>query len=102
MNYDMKRSGAYIQKLRVQSGYSQGEMAKELHMDRSYLSRIEAGRKGCSVDLFILLSEFFHVPMDSLVLGTDRSNTLKNEDMAQLKKEIAELIERLTTLQTRL
>ena len=102
MSYDMKRSGAYIQKLRIQSGYSQGELAKELHMDRSHLSRIEAGRKGCSVDLFILLSEFFHVSIDSLILGIDRNDVLESEGMAQLKKEVAELIDHLTTLQARL
>jgi len=70
MNYDTKRSGAYIQSLRIQHGYTQGQMAKALNMDRSYLSRIESGAKGCSVDLFIQLSEFFHISMDSLILGT--------------------------------
>ena len=60
MNYDTKRSGAYIQSLRIQHGYTQGQMAKALNMDRSYLSRIESGAKGCSVDLFIQLSEFLH------------------------------------------
>ena len=29
MNYDMKRSGAYIQNLRVQNGYTQGQMANQ-------------------------------------------------------------------------
>ena len=53
MNYDTKRSGAYIQNLRIQHGYTQGQMAKALNMDRSYLSRVESGAKGCSVDLFI-------------------------------------------------
>lgn len=99
MNYDMKRSGAYIQKLRIQNGYSQGELAKELHMDRSHLSRIEAGRKGCSVDMFIQLSEFFHVSIDLLILGMERSDVLNGEDMVQFKKEITELIGRLTILQ---
>lgn len=102
MNYDTKRSGAYIQRLRIQHGYTQGQMAKALNMDRSYLSRIESGAKGCSVDLFIQLSEFFHVSMDSLILGMERENALEHKSMVQLKKEIAELIDRLTTLQANL
>lgn len=102
MNYDMKRSGAYIQKLRIQNGYTQGQMAKALNMDRSYLSRIESGVKGCSVDLFIQLSEFFHVSIDSLILGMERDNVLEHGSKVQLKKEIAELIDRLTTLQANL
>lgn len=102
MNYDTKRSGAYIQNLRIQNGYTQGQMAKALNMDRSHLSRIEAGRKGCSVDMFIQLSEFFHVSIDLLILGMDRSNVLKDEDMVQLKREITELIGHLTILQAQL
>lgn len=102
MNYDMKRSGAYIQNLRVQNGYTQGQMAKALNMDRSYLSRIESGAKGCSVDLFIQLSEFFHVPIDSLILGMERDDVLEHEGKVRLKKEIAELIDRLAIFQSHL
>ena len=102
MNYDTKRSGEYIQNLRIKHRYTQGQMAKALNMDRSYLSRIESGAKGCSVDLFIQLSEFFHISMDSLILGMDRDNTLKSENTTQLKKEITVLIDHLTTFQTHL
>ena len=102
MIYDMKRSGAYIQNLRVQNGYTQGQMAKALNMDRSYLSRIESGAKGCSVDLFIQLSEFFHVPIDSLILGMERDDGLGHEGKVRLKKEIAELIDRLAIFQAHL
>ena len=100
MNYDTKRSGAYIQNLRIQNGYTQGQLAKMMNMDRSHLSRIESGSKGCSVDLFIQLSEFFHVSIDSLIFGMERDDALKNESKAQLKKEIAILIDRLTMFQT--
>ena len=71
-------------------------------MDRSYLSRIESGAKGCSVDLFIQLSSFFHVPIDSLILGIERDTVLEHGSKAQLKKEVAELIDRLTTFQAHL
>lgn len=100
MNYDTKRSGAYIQNLRIQNGYTQGQLAKMMNMDRSHLSRIESGAKGCSVDLFIQLSEFFHVSIDSLIFGMERDDALKNESKAQLKKEIAILIDHLTMFQT--
>ena len=100
MNYDTKRSGAYIQNLRIQNGYTQGQLAKMMNMDRSHLSRIESGAKGCSVDLFIQLSEFFHVTIDSLIFGMERDDALKNESKAQLKKEIAILIDHLTMFQT--
>lgn len=102
MNYDMKRSGAYIQNLRIQKGYTQGQMAKALNMDRSYLSRIESGVKGCSVDLFIQLSEFFHVSLDALILGMEPDIPQESERNVRLKADIADLIDRLAQLKEQL
>lgn len=102
MNYDMKRSGAYIRNLRIQNGYTQGELAQALNMDRSFLSRIEAGRKGCSVDLFVQFSECFQVSLDVLILGTEPDNVPKGKSKAQLKADIAGLIDRLTLFQQQL
>ena len=102
MNYDMKRSGAYIQNLRIQKGYTQGQMAKALNMDRSYLSRIESGAKGCSVDLFIQLSEFFHVSLDALILGMEPDIPQESERNVRLKADIADLIDRLAQLKEQL
>ncbi|MDE7242513.1 MAG: helix-turn-helix domain-containing protein, partial [Oscillospiraceae bacterium] len=35
MNYDMKQSGERIRQLRIQSGCTQEELAKEMNIDRS-------------------------------------------------------------------
>ena len=67
MNYDMKQSGTRIQNFRIQYGYTQEELAKAVNIDRSFLSRIESGKKGCSVDLFIQLAELFRVSLDELI-----------------------------------
>lgn len=102
MNYDMKRSGAYIQNLRIQNGYTQNQLAKTLNMDRSHLSRIESGTKGCSVDLFIQLSEFFHVSLDALILGMEPDIPQESERNVRLKADIADLIDRLAQLKEQL
>ena len=67
--YDMKKSGERIRQLRNEHGYTQEALAKKLGIDRSLLSHIEAGKRGCSVDLLVQLSEFFNVTLDLLVLG---------------------------------
>ena len=59
--YDMKKSGERIRQLRNKHGYTQEALAKKLGIDRSLLSHIEAGKRGCSVDLLVQLSEFFNV-----------------------------------------
>ena len=102
MNYDMKRSGVYIQNLRIQNGYTQNELAKAMNIDQSFLSRIEAGQKGCSVDLFIQFSEFFHVSLDALILGMESDTSQEIERKARLKADIAELIDQLAQLKAKL
>lgn len=102
MNYDMKRSGAYIQSLRIRNGYTQDQLANALHMDRSFLSRIESGKKGCSVDLFVQLSSFFHVSLDALILGMEKDSAPEDKSKAQLKADITELINTLTRFQGQL
>ena len=102
MNYDMKRSGAYIQNLRIQNGYSQNELARAMNISQSFLSRIEAGQKGCSVDMFIQLSEFFHVSLDALILGMEPDMALETERRAHMKADITEVIDRLEQLKAQL
>ena len=102
MNYDMKRSGAYIQQLRIQNGYSQNELARAMNLNQSSLSRIELGNKGCSVDLFIQFSEFFHVSLDALILGAEPDAVREPEPNKRLKADITELIGQLTQLKEQL
>ena len=61
MSYDVKKSGERIRQLRIQHEFTQGMVAETLNIDRSFYSRIEAGKYGCSVDLFVQLSNLFAV-----------------------------------------
>ena len=99
MGYDIKQSGKRIREFRIQRGYTQEELAEKLHIGQGFLSRIEAGRKGCSVDLLIQLSECFQVSLDVLVLGSENEYS---ECRAQLKSNISDLIDQLSQLQKQL
>ena len=102
MKYDMKRSGMCIQRLRIQQEYTQEEFATMLNIDRSYLSRIESGKKGCSVDLLIQLSESFNVSIDYLVTGEVRNAFLETASKEQLKHDIDNLVSRLEVFKSNL
>ena len=52
MYYDMEKSGARIQQLRIQNGSTQEELAEKLHIGQGFLSRVESGRKGRSMSAF--------------------------------------------------
>ena len=93
MNYNMKQSGERIQLLRIQAGYTQSELALKLNINRSFLSHIEAGKKGCSVDLLVQLSKLLNVSLDFLILGKDTTS---------IKEELEELITRLMLLKKNL
>ena len=94
MAYDIKQSGERIRQFRVQSGYTQEKLAGVLNIDRSLLSHIEAGKRGCSIDLLIQLADFFGVSLDLLVLG--KENAVSGESKRKLlKSDLTKLIERL-------
>lgn len=91
MNYDMKQSGGRIRQLRIHKGYTQEALARDLNIDRNLLSHVEAGRRGCTVDLLIQLAAFFDVSMDWIVLGKEHGTSGR----VQLKSDVAQMIARL-------
>lgn len=95
MNYDMKQSGDRIRQLRIKSGLTQEKVANALNVDQSFYGRIETGKKGCSVDLFIQLSTLFGVSLDYIILGKYLDDFSKEKNMAQLKADIGDLIVQL-------
>lgn len=101
MNYDIKRSGAYIRALRIKNQYTQEELASAVTIDRSFLSRIESGQKGCSVDLLIRFSELFQVPLDELI-GGGLTSEHEPPDIMRLDEEITMLVRHLTRFQAQL
>lgn len=102
MNYDVKKSGERIRQLRIRHGWTQGELATTLNIDQGFLSRIESGKKGCSVDLLVQLAECFHVSLDLLILGAEGVDDSKSVSRSQLKADIEELINELDQFRSQL
>lgn len=92
MHYDTKKSGERIRQLRIHSGYTQEALAQELNIDRSLLSHVESGKKGCSVDLLIQLSFFFKVSIDYLVLGDAHNRPIKPGSTESIRESVESLI----------
>lgn len=95
MFYDIEKSGKRIRQLRIKNGLTQEKAAAALNIDQSYYGRIEAGKRGCSVDLFIQLSALFGVSLDYLILGRYLDSLPEGTDMAQLKTDIEILVTHL-------
>ncbi len=67
--YDLQATGKRIRDLRKGRNLTQEALAGVIGIDTKSMSRIECGGKGCSVDTLVVLSEFFQVSMDYLVMG---------------------------------
>ena len=87
MFYEQEKCGVRIRQIRKKNGYTQERLAEELNMDRSVLSRIEAGKYVCGVDFLARIAIFFDVSLDFLVFGK-----VQNNEIAYLKDSIANLI----------
>ena len=92
MYYNTKASGARIRELRIAKNFTQDNLAEHMNVSRGFISLIESGKKGCSVDVLIALSNLFGVSIDYLVLGAATSTA---PDSAALKADIQALIGQL-------
>lgn len=102
MAYDIRQGGERIRHLRIENGFTQEQIADVLNIDQSYYGRIETGKRGCSVDLLIQLSDLFNVSLDYLILGKFGDNLPKESDVAQLKSDIESLMAQLKQFMTSL
>ena len=71
MIYDVEASGRRLKELRKQAGKTQEQIAEDLNLAVETISRIERGKRGCSVDMLLMLSEYYQTSVDYLLKGTD-------------------------------
>lgn len=102
MSYDMKESGERIRQLRIENSLTQEKVASMLNIDRSFYNRIESGKKGCSIDLLVQLSDLFHVSLDYLILGRYSTDLIWDADRAQMKSDIVKLVAQLEQFKAKL
>ena len=69
MGINAKEIGQRIKNLRKERGLTQETFAEAIGMTVSAVSKMEIGNRVPSVDTFVLLSEFFGVTLDYMVLG---------------------------------
>ena len=86
MYFNLVECEKRIAEIRSLNKYTQELFADILGIDRSFLSRVEAGRKGFSIDLYIRVSEIFNISLDYLITGkmTKADTNLLKENMDDL------------------
>ena len=68
MTYRSKAEiGRYLAELRVERGLSQRELAECIGVDKSAMSRVEAGQRGLAVDELVAVAECFGKTVDEVL-----------------------------------
>ena len=65
MYYNTK-GGARIRELRIAKNFTQDDLAEHMNVSHGYISFIESGKRGCSADVRIALSNLFGVSSTTL------------------------------------
>ena len=74
-----------LQELRKQKGLTQEELAKELFVSRTAISKWESGRGYPNIESLKLIAKFFSVTVDEL-LSSNEALTLAEESQKETEK----------------
>lgn len=91
MYFNQVKHGHRIRELRIQRGITQETLAEALNISFEHLSKLERGRRGCSIDLMLELGEYFNVSIDYLLTGHDYMSPT-------VKQRIQDAVDNLTEL----
>lgn len=81
-----KEIGSYIRKLREEKNITQGELADILHVHRTAVNKWEKGKSIPLNDTLVLLSDYFNVSIDDLLIGEKANKSKKNNLLLSLLK----------------
>lgn len=74
-----------LQELRKNKGLTQEELAKELYVSRTAISKWESGRGYPSIDSLKEISKFFSVSIDDLLSSEELITAVQNENQENIK-----------------
>ena len=72
MKINLLEIGRRIKKIRKENGLTQEQFAEKFNVSVEHVGRIETGKRGVSIDLFVEISCTFNVSLDYLILGINR------------------------------
>lgn len=93
--YNIQETSARIRQLRIELGYTQSKASELLEIDKSSLSHIEKGTKGCSVDLLMRIAETYSTTVDYLLIGRDLDGSVTGAILDNAIHALAELRRKL-------
>jgi len=93
--YNIAETGIRIKKLREQAELSQEDLAELMGVERSFISRIETGKRGCSMDVAVRLVDILHTSLDYLIFGEGIEAKAAAKEMDEIIAQMVALREKL-------
>lgn len=75
---------------------------EDLNISADHLSKLEQGKRMCSFELLLAISEYFQVPTDFLLKGTYVSAQEIKNARRQRRQELHSVIEKLCEIEEQL
>ncbi len=95
MYFNQMEFGKRIKEERNRIGLTQEELAYRLNIGHVHMNSIEKGRKGCSIDLLLELSELLNVSTDYLLTGRIRSGKELKEQLGDVIASLDAIIKKI-------
>ena len=92
MHFDKEKFRKRIKNLRVKAGLTQAEASERLSISLKSLQSIEQGRRECSLEMLMDLSELYMVSTDYLLKGTDPEGIDNRNRLAGVIAELTSIM----------
>ena len=95
MYFNQVEFGQRIKEQRNRMGLTQEELALRLNISHEHMNKIERGRRGCSIDILLELSEILGVSTDYLLAGRQADHASIRESVENVMDELSSLLARI-------
>lgn len=77
--YNVEEVGARLKGLREDKRMSQYELAEAIGISRESIARYETGKRGITVEVLDIYSDYFNVSVEYIMYGTDENKKMDGE-----------------------
>ena len=95
MYFNQMEFGQRIKEQRNKMGLTQEELALRLNIGHEHMNKIERGKRGCSIDILLELSEVFGVSTDYLLTGKRAGDESIRDSVENVMDELSSLLARI-------
>lgn len=88
-------NGQALKLIRQFHNIKQGKLATDLSVSNSYLSEIESGKKEVTLDLLKKYSDYFNIPISSLMLFSEKleDNSISEKFRVTFASKLKQIME---------